>query len=135
MMTALVVVALLVAAGITFLLLRPPQARNAPPGKASTAPRREPLLQIALPETGNCCAAAHKIETRRFQKEHAPPLPLADCSMKAGCHCRYQLVPDRRMGDRRTGDDKREAIRFEENPRREQGGRRAKDNLFSNDRD
>lgn len=128
-----VVVVLLLAVGATVLLLRPPRAQPRPSGQQASAPPREPLLLIALPETGNCCTAAHKIETHRFQKEHAPPLPLAECSMKSGCHCRYQLVPERRMGERRAGGDKRESIRFEENPRREQGGRRARDNLWSND--
>ena len=129
-----VVLALLVAAAISFLLLRPPRPHGAST-QSPTPPRREPLLQIALPETGNCCAAAHKIETHRFQKEHAPSLPLTECSMKAGCHCRYQLVPERRVGDRRSAGDKREALRFDDQPRREQGGRRAKDNLWSNDGD
>jgi hypothetical protein len=138
-MSNAMLVGLLLVAGIVvaFLLLRrKPGASarhtsHAATGGAATA--RESLLQIVIPESGACCSAAHQIETYRFNKHHAPSLPLPDCSMKNSCHCRYQPVPERRIGERRAGQEKRDTIRYEENPRRRGRGRRAQDKLFDRD--
>ncbi|MGH8561398.1 MAG: hypothetical protein ACRES4_05500, partial [Nevskiales bacterium] len=90
--------------GLAYVLLRRKPAVTAQSRASTTlAPVRESLLQIVIPATGACCAAARKIETHRFNKRQAPPLPLGDCSMKPGCHCRFQPVPERRVGDRRVG--------------------------------
>jgi hypothetical protein len=125
---------IVIGVGLAFLLLRRKPAVTPPSHTSAAAPLRESLLQIVIPPTGACCAAAHKLETTRFNKGHAPPLPLADCSMKTGCLCRYQPVPERRIGERRTGGhEKREVIRYEENPRRKGHGRRAVDKLFDHE--
>jgi hypothetical protein len=138
-MSNTLLVGLLVVIGVVvaILLLRRKPRTTPRPSSAATAAatQREMMLQIVIPDTGACCAAARRIETHRFHKQQAPALPLADCSMKTGCHCRYQPVPDRRVGERRQQAEKREAIRFEENPRRDGRGRRAGDKLFDHDAD
>lgn len=131
----LVGILLAVGVGVIFLLFRRKPSTTDRQAQASTATgsTRERLLQIVIPETGACCAAARRIETHRFNKQLAPPLPLAECSMKAGCHCRYQPVPDRRIGERRQNPDKRASIRFEESPRRQAHGRRTSDTNYPED--
>lgn len=131
----LIGLALAVVAALVLLLRRKtPQDKPAGARNTTTASSsREVLLQIVIPATGACCAAARQLENQRFHKGHAPALPLAECSMKTGCHCRYQPQQDRRLGDRRQGEEKRETIRFEENPRRDGRGRRAVDRMWEQD--
>lgn len=91
---------------------------------------RENLLQIEFsPETA--CEAVRKLESQRYRKEVAPDLPLKQCDKPNTCSCRYKMVANRRIGERRSGDDQRESIRFEENPRRKGRGSRAEDQLFT----
>lgn len=98
------------------------------------APPREGLLQIVLPEAG-ACEAALQLESSRFQKHQAPVLPLPSCDRPGTCRCRcrYVTVDDRRLGERRRGEDKREGFRYEEKPRRTGRGRRAQDKLWDHD--
>jgi len=112
-----------VGLGLVYVLFRSKPTETSATHSTAT-PTREGMLQIVIPATGACCAAAHKIEAYRFHKGHAPSLPLNDCSMKQGCQCRYQPVPDRRIGERRAGGEKRDSIRYEENPRRQGPARR-----------
>lgn len=137
-MSQLALLGILLAIGgfVAFLLLRrkPDPVAHPPPQAPITAgTARDMLLQIVIPETGACCAAARRIETHRFHKQLAPPLPLADCSMKNGCHCRYQPVPDRRIGERRKSDERRQSYRFEGATRRDRRGRRGTDGVFDDD--
>lgn len=128
---------LVIGFGAAFLLFRRSQepAGRPPPAPAQAGAAREMLLQIVIPGTGACCAAARRIETHRFNKQLAPPLPLADCSMKAGCRCRYQPVPERRTGERRKSDERRQSHRFEDDARREGRGRRHADSTFDGEAD
>lgn len=125
----LIGIVVVIGVGLAYWLLKPKPTPSRQ-SRGTTAPaERGNMLQIALPATGACCAAARKFETRRFHKGQAPSLPLEECSMKPGCHCRYQPVPDRRIGDRREGE-KRDVIRYEEKPRRQGRGRRGEDKLW-----
>lgn len=91
---------------------------------------RENLLQVEfVPE--DACEAVRKLESQRYRKDVAPDLPLKQCSKPASCSCRYKKVSDRRIGERRSGNDQRESIRYEENPRRKGRGGRAEDQLFT----
>jgi hypothetical protein len=128
----LIGVLLVVGVAVALLLFRRKPA-PASSGKSSpAAPARDSLLQIVIPPEG-CCEAARRLETQRFQKVYAPPLPLEACDRRTQCRCRFQLVPERRIGERRTGHEKRDSIRYEENPRRKGRGRRADDKLFDHD--
>lgn len=130
-----VTLAVVVVAAVMLLRRKPGPAGRPAPQAPAAASQREMMLQIVIPDSGVCCAAAHQIETHRFVKALAPPLPLGECSMKQGCRCRYQPVPDRRIGERRQSSDKREIVRYEDNPRRAGHGRRAGDKLFDHDPD
>ncbi len=121
---------IVIGAGLAYWLLRRKPEASRLPRSNTSSPDRENMLLIALPATGACCTAVRKLETRRFRKGYAPSLPLDECEMKQRCHCRYQAASDRRIGDRREGGEKRDAIRYEENPRRKGRGRRDEDKLW-----
>jgi hypothetical protein len=126
----LIGIVVVIGAALAYWLLSRKPAASMPSRGANAPVDRENMLQIAIPASGACCDAARKLETHRFHKGHVPSLPLEECSMKQGCHCRYQPVPDRRIGARREGGEKRDAIRYEENPRRKGRGRRSEDKLW-----
>ncbi len=51
------------------------------------------------------CQSARSIAGKRFLSEEAPPLPLAACTNRQGCACRYQHFDDRRTDFRRESDE------------------------------
>jgi hypothetical protein len=54
---------------------------------------------VAVIPCSGACAAAVAVAGRRFLAAEAPLLPLRDCTLPAGCHCRYRKFPDRREED------------------------------------
>jgi hypothetical protein len=50
------------------------------------------------------CAQVGKLSGKRLLSGEAPALPLADCTMKAHCTCRFRHHTDRRSDYRRAGD-------------------------------
>ncbi len=127
---------LLAVVAVIFLLPRRRKRTSERRMGTSTAgpAQRELLLHIVIPPNGVCCDAARSIEASRFNKSGAPPLPLPDCSMKPTCHCRYQPVPERRVGERRQSHERRQVIRFQDDTRRAGSGRRSDDNAFHRDK-
>ncbi len=53
-----------------------------------------------LPARG-CTAAATGAANRRYLLRDAPRLPLAACSLRGQCTCKFRKHTDRRDGDRR----------------------------------
>jgi hypothetical protein len=59
-----------------------------------TQPKKYPAVTIS---TGNdCCPAVSALEGMRILATHAPPLPMANCSMPGKCRCRFKKYVDRR---------------------------------------
>ena len=57
---------------------------------------------VAIRPAAHACAAARKLEGKRFLATEAPRLPLAGCDRER-CECRFQHYKDRRAGtDRRS---------------------------------
>lgn len=48
------------------------------------------------------CEAAQGMCDKRFLTRDAPRLPLRDCDYQDKCQCKYQHLPDRRGGPRRS---------------------------------
>lgn len=90
---------------------------------------RASLMQIVLHE--DACPAAQQLQNARFDKSSVPILPLSACNNPESCHCRCRYVPvdDRRSGDRRGGEDKRESRRIELDPRRKDRDRRMNEDI------
>jgi len=92
----------LVVGLIAFCLVRAQKGKKA--GTAESAPKSR-YAGLVFEAEEHCCAAAAKMDRRRFLIAEAPKVPLATCSDPALCHCKYRSVDDRR-----DGDDRREVV-------------------------
>lgn len=73
------------------------------------------------------CSASSRLAGEKFPLQAAPVLPVRDCEAPA-CKCSYFGLPDRRLrADRRTGIDRRRALRMEGTERRAERSRRESD--------
>lgn len=63
---------------------------------------RNPYHCVAIRRGTKSCAAASRLEGRRYLPGEAPPLPLQNCDY-AACSCRYAHFDDRREEQRRRG--------------------------------
>jgi hypothetical protein len=70
--------------------------------RAAVAPR--PFQAISIYRGIDACAAAKRFADYRFLAKDAPQLPLAGCTMPAGCQCKYLKHKDRRIESRRLSD-------------------------------
>ena len=61
---------------------------------AMPQPKKYPAVTIATPE--NCCGAVGALEGVRILAEHAPMLPMPNCTMPMQCRCRFRKYVDRR---------------------------------------
>lgn len=82
-----------------------------PVAASKEAPRRPGRMINPCEEH---CAAAKKIATAWYAEGEAPRLPLESCEHPETCRCTWMRVLDRRSTHRRTGHDRRDSLRFEE---------------------
>jgi hypothetical protein len=118
---------------VLYFLFRPAS------GSGTTTPARLKIGMVHLvPGADGCCEAAKHQTTARYKAASAPSLPLPECHMPLKCKCTMKPMGERRSGlDRRSGNDKRDSIRFEDTtPRRKIRGRRPGDHdVFQNSGD
>lgn len=70
-------------------------------------------LTLKVPDRTKACAEALQNAEKTFVTHDAPPLPLPSCNYPK-CECSYYAIPGRRSGgDRRSGVDRRDSIRFD----------------------
>ena len=83
-----------------------PSKRAARHRRRSANANREqhPYRSVSINSRSRTCAAASRIQGRRFLSAHAPQLPLGGCEQAQQCQCRYQHHVDRRQGARRDSD-------------------------------
>jgi len=81
---------------------RDSRPRN-PPMRTTTARRIFHGVAI-LPDRDLPCEAVTALANVRYLADEAPMLPVAGCSNRANCHCRYQHFDDRRTEARRESD-------------------------------
>ncbi len=88
-------------------------------------------VKVEVPASGVYCRAIEKLQQHAFSASDPPPLPVPDCDIRL-CHCRHVFLPEKRAGvDRRSGEDRRQAIRFDTKPNRRTGrDRRLENNLW-----
>lgn len=86
------------------------------------------VWQFQVPDQAHACAAAIALDGHRVGAESASPTPLPQCD-RNDCHCSYRLLPEQRKGPRRSGEERRELVRFEVKKvdRRKNDGRRKED--------
>jgi hypothetical protein len=83
-------------------------------------PKVKTFHAVEIRCTPESCAAARKLEGKRYLSNQSPPqLPLAECDRAAQCHCRYVHHPDRRTDDDRRafGAQGSEAAQLRDNTR------------------
>ena len=70
-------------------------------------------LRVEVVDASSACEAVGEYRNKQLLINHAPELPLADCT-SAVCRCHYVGLTERRTDDdRRVREDRREEIRFE----------------------
>lgn len=128
----LILSVLVVAALIVWYLFRPYQGVHDQRGRKAEAARRQRLQQrlvrtpedmellgdvrgltLKVPDRTKACRQALENVEKTYLTHEAPPLPMAGCDQRS-CQCSYYAIPGRRSGkDRRTGEDRRESLRFD----------------------
>jgi hypothetical protein len=74
---------------------------------------------VSLVAGSVCCEATRSVKCKRLLLTQGVALPLAACTMRAQCRCRYQNYPDRRalrgflygISERRKAEERRPADR------------------------
>ena len=89
-------VVVLVAIALVYWYRLKPAARPS----AENRLRSNPYLAVSVSCPKDACAAARKLEAKRFLAKEAPPLPLPNCTAKK-CGCRFTHYADRRDEQRR----------------------------------
>ncbi len=79
----------------------PSAKKSAPPVSRRPPNPAGDFRAVSIASSGARCAAAKQSADTRYLMREAPRLPLAACTMQAGCTCRFRKVSDRRDGDRR----------------------------------
>lgn len=74
------------------------------PEKARAAVAPRPFQAVSIYRGIDACTPAKRFADDRFLAKHAPPLPLAGCTMPAACQCKYLKHKDRRVESRRLSD-------------------------------
>jgi len=122
----------LVIAGAAWYFLRQRQRREAVESPVrERKPAAKPVWgkRLVVPSSGKACPEAQKIAGQVFPLDKVPVLPLAGCTSRGNCLCRFETLPEQRGGaERRSGTDRRPDIRYdtEKKPRRSGKDRRAK---------
>ena len=84
-------------------------------------------VRIAVASKERACPQVRPLLGKEFTMADRPKLPLHDCPYPRQCECRFIPLIDRRKEERRSGEDRREAKRFEKDkPDRRSGKDRRK---------
>ena len=124
----LVVIGIAIALGVTGLWF---YRRGTSPTKAGagTKPKNQAHqwgVRIAATHKDRTCPQVRSFLGKEFPMEERPLLPLQNCPYRHRCECRYVPLLDRRKHQRRSGEERRLAQRYEQDkpPRRSGKDRR-----------
>jgi hypothetical protein len=94
---------------------------------AVAQPKKYPAVTIVTPD--KCCGAVGALQGTRILAEHAPPLPMPNCSMPKACRCRFKKYVDRREDEqgRRSKFGSERSAWYAGGQRRKSRGRREPD--------
>ena len=70
-------------------------------------------VRIAAASKERACPQVRPLLGKEFPIADKPYLPLHDCPYPRQCECRFIPLIDRRKQERRSGEDRREAKRFD----------------------
>jgi hypothetical protein len=134
------------AAGLFWMLRSQPQPARRRAGRVNVASSSEPVAPPRPARPGGIdklqgtglfwgveigtpgCEAARDLMGNQYTFDEAPELPLPACS-SAICTCQFNGLRDNRERARRSGNDRRDDIRFDKDrpERRKRRGRRRSD--------
>jgi hypothetical protein len=70
-------------------------------------------VRILNPHKEKACPQVRGFLGKEFPLEHKPALPVKDCPFPQQCECHYAKLFDRRKEERRSGNERRAALRAE----------------------
>jgi len=85
------------------------------PRPTSQTKSRTKVWEFVAPS--GSCEDGRRRHGRRIELDLGTELPLHRCGLTE-CHCHYRPVADHRGGERRTGHERREELRFDASPDR-----------------
>jgi hypothetical protein len=119
----LIVVFVGIVAGATALWMyrrrsASPRPQNSPNGPAAAQAKPEKKAEQWGVRVGNAhkekaCPQVRGLLGKEFPLDHKPPLPVKDCPFPHQCECHYVKLFDRRKEERRSGKERRAALRAE----------------------
>ena len=80
-------------------------------------------VRISARERAEACPDALRILDKSFPMGKAPSLPLPTCPYPRECTCFFIRLEDRRKDERRSGTERRESLRFENERKQRRSGR------------
>jgi hypothetical protein len=129
-MITLLVIGVAIALGLlglrAYLRSTAPKGTHGAQGKARNQAEQWGV-RIAAPAKERACSHVRPLLGKEFPMTEKPLLPLRNCPFRHRCECRYIPLMDKRKDQRRSGKERREAQRFEQdNPPRRSGEDRRK---------
>jgi hypothetical protein len=102
-----------------------PKSTNSRTGKGRSQAEQWGV-RIATAAKQRACPQVRPLLGKEFAMAERPLLPLHNCPFRHRCECRYVPLLDKRKHQRRSGKERREAQRFEQDkpPRRSGKDRR-----------
>ena len=100
--------------------LRPTQHLDTQRLRAIPMPRAKQTKVWEFVAPSGSCEDGRRRNGRRIELDIGAELPQHRCGLTE-CHCHYRPVADHRGGERRTGNERREQLRFDANPDRRHG--------------
>ena len=97
--------------------LRPTQHLDTQRLRAIAMPRPKQTKVWEFVAPSGACEQGRRRNGRRIELDIGTELPLHRCGLTE-CHCHYRPVADHRGGERRTGNERREELRFDASPDR-----------------
>ena len=83
-------------------------------GIQAKAPKQEQWgVRIAVANKDKACPQVRGFLGKEFSRDKKPALPVKDCPFPHQCECHYVKLFDRRKEERRSGKERRKALRVE----------------------
>jgi hypothetical protein len=130
---ALTLIVVFAAAGVTGLWFyrrrtATPASHHPPHGQprpqATPAKKAEQWgVRIAVANKDKACPQVRGFLGKEFPKDKKPSLPVKDCPFTQQCECHYVKLFDRRKEERRSGKERRKALRVEEGQQDRRSGK------------
>lgn len=115
-----------------FLKRKKDVIEKSPDSASDPARKAKPIWgkQVIVPTNGTSCQAAKELAGKCFELDKLPSFPLAACTCKVSCLCHFEPLPEKRNKiERRSGKERRPALRFDPNATQRRSG---KDRRYKN---